>query len=152
MRWHCPQETGFEICAVAVCGRARYLSVTNVPYNIESLQVSGEKHFVSLKLEGQSAVRTRDLRPSKQADFTTAPGPPPRTKRREFHWYDIIWYDMRKGLLKEGYGLTSADAIHVVSSICSWRYIVGIRPLIQELNAAEPSLFVVGAASRIRRP
>ena len=80
-----PSRNRIQICAVAVCGRARYLSVTNVPYNIESLQVSGEKHFVSLKLEGGSAVLTRDHRPSKQADFTTAPGPPPLTKRREFH-------------------------------------------------------------------
>ena len=29
--------------------------------NIESLRVSGEKPFVSLKLEGQSGTRTRDL-------------------------------------------------------------------------------------------
>ena len=37
----------------------------------------GKKHFVSLKLEGQSGVRTRDLRLSKQAALTTAPGSPP---------------------------------------------------------------------------
>ena len=33
---------------------------------------AGKKQFVSLKLEGQSGVRTRDLRHSKQADLTTA--------------------------------------------------------------------------------
>ena len=38
---------------------------------------SGEKHFVSLKLECQSAVLTRELRLSNQAAYTTAPGPPP---------------------------------------------------------------------------
>ena len=33
------------------------------------------KHFVSLKLEGQSRVRARDLRLLKQAALTSAPGP-----------------------------------------------------------------------------
>ena len=34
-------DTGFEIRALAVWGRARYLSVTEVPHNIECLRVSG---------------------------------------------------------------------------------------------------------------
>ena len=33
MRWHCPPDTGFEIRALAVWGRARYLSVTEAPHN-----------------------------------------------------------------------------------------------------------------------
>ena len=37
---------------------------------------AGKKHFVSLKLEYQSVVRTRDLQHPKQAALTTAPGPP----------------------------------------------------------------------------
>ena len=36
-----------------------------------------KKHFVSLKIESKSGVRIRDLRLSKQAALTTAPGPPP---------------------------------------------------------------------------
>ena len=47
-------------------------------HNIESLRVSGEEHLVSLKLDDQSGVRTRDLRLSKQSPLTTAPGPQPR--------------------------------------------------------------------------
>ena len=43
-----------EIRALAVWGRARYLSVTEAPHNIESLQI-------------------RDLRLSKQAALTTVP-------------------------------------------------------------------------------
>ena len=39
-------------------------------HNIESLRVSGEKHFVSLKLKGHGGVETRDLRPFKQAAST----------------------------------------------------------------------------------
>ena len=38
---------------------------------------AGKKQFVSLKLEGQSGVRTRDLRLPKQAALTTALSPPP---------------------------------------------------------------------------
>ena len=44
-------------------------------HKVEYLRVSGEKHFVSLKLECLSGGRTRDLRLSKQAALTTAPGP-----------------------------------------------------------------------------
>ena len=33
LRWHCPPDTGFEIRALAVWGRARYLSVTEAPHN-----------------------------------------------------------------------------------------------------------------------
>ena len=43
LRWHCPSDTEFEIQALALCGRARYFSVTEAPPNIISLQVSGEE-------------------------------------------------------------------------------------------------------------
>ena len=33
LRWHCPPDTGFEIRALAVWGRVRYLSVTEAPHN-----------------------------------------------------------------------------------------------------------------------
>ena len=46
--------------------------------NIESLRVSGEEAFVSLKLEGQSGVLTRDLRLIKHSALPTTPGPPQR--------------------------------------------------------------------------
>ena len=45
MRWHCPPDTGFEIRALAVWGRARYLSVTEAPHNTEFYTWMGEKHF-----------------------------------------------------------------------------------------------------------
>ena len=79
MRWHCPSDTWFEIRALVVWGRARYLSVTEVPHNIETLQLAGKKHVISFKLEGQSGAR--DLRLSMQAASTTAPGLPPNIER-----------------------------------------------------------------------
>ena len=53
----------------------------------------GRNIFVSLKLEGQSGVRTSDLRLSKQAALTTAPGSPPYRDIKQtiskfrFHWH-----------------------------------------------------------------
>ena len=77
MRWKCPPDTGFDIRALAVWSRVRYLSVTQASLNIESLRVNGGETFsISLKLEDQSGVRARDLRLSKQAASTTAPWPP----------------------------------------------------------------------------
>ena len=35
LRWHCPPDTGFEIRALAVWGRVRYLSVTEAPHNTD---------------------------------------------------------------------------------------------------------------------
>ena len=45
MRWHCPPDTGFEIRALAVWGRARYLSVTEAPHNTDFHMWMGKKHF-----------------------------------------------------------------------------------------------------------
>ena len=54
MRWHRPPDTGFEIRALTVCCRARDLSVTEAPHNIESSRVSGEETFCFF--EGWSCV------------------------------------------------------------------------------------------------
>ena len=45
LRWHCPPDTVFEIRALAVWGRARYLSVTEAPHNTD---VDGEETFLFL--------------------------------------------------------------------------------------------------------
>ena len=50
-------------------------------YLIFTSEHAGKKHFVSLKHKGQSGVRARDLRLSRQVALTTAPGPPPLTVR-----------------------------------------------------------------------
>ena len=56
-----PSDTEFDIRAPAIWGRARYSSVTEALHNIY--------FFIG--------VWTRDLRLSKHAASTTAPGPPP---------------------------------------------------------------------------
>ena len=45
LRWHCPPDRGFEIRALAVWGRARYLSVTEALHNTEFYTWMGKKHF-----------------------------------------------------------------------------------------------------------
>ena len=45
LRWHCPPDTGFEIRALAVWGRACYLSVTEAPHNTDFHTWMGKKHF-----------------------------------------------------------------------------------------------------------
>ena len=61
VRWHCPPDIGFEIRALEVWGRARYLTITKAPTILNLCERAEKKHFVSLKLEGQSGARTRDL-------------------------------------------------------------------------------------------
>ena len=45
LRWHCPPDTGFEIRALAVWGRARHLSVAEAPHNTDFHTWMGKKHF-----------------------------------------------------------------------------------------------------------
>ena len=45
LRWYCPPDTEFEIRALAVWGRARYLSVTEAPHNTDFHTWMGKKHF-----------------------------------------------------------------------------------------------------------
>ena len=49
LRWHFPPDIGFEIRALAVWGRARYLSVTEAPHNTDFHTWMGKKHFCSFQ-------------------------------------------------------------------------------------------------------
>ena len=76
LRWHCPPDTGFEIRALAVWGRARYLSVTEASHNTDFHKWMGKKHFLF-----PSNRRDREPNPQllawKAAVLTTTLGPPP---------------------------------------------------------------------------
>ena len=45
LRWHCPPDTGLKIRALAVWGRARYLSATEASPNTDFHTWMGKKHF-----------------------------------------------------------------------------------------------------------
>ena len=57
MRWHCPPDTGFEIRALAVWGRALYLSVTEAPHNTDFYTWMGKKHFCFFQT-AETGIRT----------------------------------------------------------------------------------------------
>ena len=73
LRWHCPPDTGFEIRALAVWGRACYLSVTEAPTILTFTRGWGRNFFFSFKpprpgteprtLAWKAAVLTTTLRP-----------------------------------------------------------------------------------------
>ena len=48
MRWHCPPDTEFEIRALAIWGRARYLTVMEAPHNIEYVMSERERNMLFL--------------------------------------------------------------------------------------------------------
>ena len=59
LRWHCPPDTRFEIRALAVWGRARYLSVTEAPHNTDFQTWMGKKHFCFFQT-AETGNRTRN--------------------------------------------------------------------------------------------
>ena len=77
LRWHCPPDTGFEIRALTVWGRARYLSVTEAPHNFEFFTRGwGRNICVSFK-PPRPGTEPRTLA-WKAAVLTTTLGPPPK--------------------------------------------------------------------------
>ena len=70
----CPPDTGFEIQALAVWGRARYLWDTEAPHNTEFTTWMGKKHFCFFQ-----TAETGNQTPNssvKAAVLTTTLGPP----------------------------------------------------------------------------
>ena len=90
LRWHCPPDTGFEIRALAVWDRARYLAVTEAPHNTDFHTWMGKKHFLFL-----SNRRDREPNPElwreKAAVLTTTLGPPPWSIPRNAQSIYITW-------------------------------------------------------------
>ena len=84
MRWLCPPDTGFEIRALAVWGRARYLSVTEAPHNTEFHTWMGKFFFVSFK-PPRPGTEPRTLA-WKAAVLTTTLWPPPFRLRMNAEW------------------------------------------------------------------
>ena len=78
LRWHCPPDTAFEIRALAVWGRARYLSVTEAPHNTDFHTWMGKKHFFVSFKPPRPGTEPRTLA-WKATVLTTTLGPPPST-------------------------------------------------------------------------
>ena len=81
------QYIEFNIRALVVWGRARYLSVTEASPNTESLRVSGGKTFFEIRMpERETNPRSQTF----QAAFTTAPGPRPNPTETHRLQYNFI--------------------------------------------------------------
>ena len=80
LRWHCPPDTGFEIRALAVWGRARYLSVTEAPHNTNFHTWMGKKQFCFFQT-AETGNRTPDsgVKGSGANHYPRAPAHPRRS-------------------------------------------------------------------------
>ena len=76
LRWHCPPDTRFEIRALAVWGRARYLSVTEAPHNTYFHTWMGKKQFCFFQT-AETGNRTPDsgVKGSGANHYPRAPAP-----------------------------------------------------------------------------
>ena len=76
LRWHCPPDTGFEIRALAVWGRARYATSRSrrLPTILTFTRGWGRNNFVSFKPPGPGTLAWM------AAVLTTTPEPPPKLR------------------------------------------------------------------------
>ena len=130
MRWHCSPDTGFEIQALAVWGRARYLSVTKVPHNTKFHTWMGKKHFRFFQTaESGSRTLNSSVKGSGANHYPRAPAPslkwttyctdhPPR-------W--IVFTTLSSNLdptLVPRATLRGVAELHVASGMPQWRMFV----------------------------
>ena len=85
LRWHCPPDTGFEFQALAVCVRARYLSVTEAPHNTDFHTWMGKKHFLFLS-------NRRDREPNPGVKGSGANHCPRAPAHRTLYWPTSEWH------------------------------------------------------------
>ena len=89
-RWHCHPDNGLEIWAVAVWGRACYLS------HKEFLWVSREETLCFFEIECQCGGRTRDLCPYADS-FNHCTRAPPLQLWQVNHWWVSLLHVSRSG-------------------------------------------------------
>ena len=90
LRWHCPLDTGFEIRALAVWGRARYLSVTEAPHNTSFHTWMGKKQFCFFQT-AETGNRTPDsgVKGSGANHYPIGRWTERRYNREMLHWASI---------------------------------------------------------------
>ena len=117
LRWHCPPDTGFEICTLAVWGRARYLSVTEAPHNTDFHTWMGGKHFLFL-----SNRRDREPNPKawKAAVLTTTLGPPPPQRYTLEYFKSLAHCNMRNNDMNKTWIWVLAEPFNttISTSLC----------------------------------
>ena len=92
LRWHCPPDTGFEIRALAVWGRARYLSVTEAPHNTDFHTWMGKKHFCFFETaETENRTPNSGVKGSGANHYPRTPAP-----LIIVWWYVCVWSKKRR--------------------------------------------------------
>ena len=91
LRWHCPPDTGFEIRALAVWGRARYLSVTGAPHNTNFHTWMGKKQFC---FSQTAETGNRTPHPVKGSGANHYPRAPARDNLVGIQWVKMmcVWF------------------------------------------------------------
>ena len=93
LRWHCPPDTGFEIRALAVWGRACYLSVIEAPHNTDFHTWMWEKHFCFFQ-----TAETGNRTPNSGVKGSGANHYPIQVKRKERKKTFMLIADWKKPL------------------------------------------------------
>ena len=118
MRWHSLPDTGFEIWALAVWGRARYLSVTEAPHNTEFYTGMGKKPFCFFQTaETGNRTLNSSVKGSGANHYPRAPARWADTTCSCRFTSDAVYYGIRRSLN----GLCSITEVKQ----CRARFIIG---------------------------
>ena len=135
MRWPCSPDTGYEIRALAVWGRARFLSVTEAPHEFHTWM--GKKHFLFL-----SNRRDREPNPNfsvKGSGANHYPGAPAQfcLKAQKLFYLDthraheVVKYVDSTSLQRRkpgGYNVRVVVLAVVISGNCRFRHLWTVNP------------------------
>ena len=111
LRWHCPPDTGFEIRALVVWGRARHLSVTEAPHNTNFHTWMGKKQFCFFQ-----TAETGNRTPDSGVKGSGANHYPRADAIHNFKWVKMIQIWQNGGQLFSN----RADWCHIVALTC-WK-------------------------------
>ena len=120
--WHCPPDTGFEIRALAVWGRARYLSVTEAPHNTDFHTWMGKKHFCFFQ-----TAETGNRTPNSGVKGSGANYYPRVPARSSWKWgcRFIVWYQIWRPIIWHFYILHPGH--WTCSIVCLFNYTKGVQ-------------------------
>ena len=141
LRWHCPPDTGFEIRALAVWGRARYLSVTEAPHNTNFHTWMGKKQFCFFQT-AETGNRTPDsgVKGSGANHYPRAPALVGL----------VLYYKWvkKKRLIREIIHYRSAEtALHAASRL-TLGFCEGLWPRPRQLPLSSPYMVVISVTVR----
>ena len=130
LRWHCPPDTGFEIRALAVWGRARYLSVTEAPHNTDFHTWMGKKHFCFFQAtETGNRTPNSGVKGSGANHYPRAPAPESHISNINVRFWLLNSILALKGLIVSVYLLRlSIEILQMI--LCWYHHVEHLRKLV----------------------